>query len=37
ADDRIAIDAVPLPRFDPVLGAEGPAVIVWHSAMHARS
>ncbi|PST24034.1 cupin domain-containing protein [Mesorhizobium plurifarium] len=36
ADHRKAIDSVPLPRFDPVLGAEGPAVTVWQPASHAK-
>lgn len=36
ADDREAIVSVPLPSLDPILGAEGPAVTVWQSAMHAE-
>ncbi|RVK40740.1 cupin domain-containing protein [Sinorhizobium meliloti] len=35
-DDLKAIVSVPLPSLDPVLGAEGPAVTVWQSAMHAE-
>ena len=30
--DRQAIASVPLPRLDPVLGANGPAVTVWRNA-----
>ncbi|MCA1367392.1 cupin [Bradyrhizobium sp. BRP14] len=33
--DRAAIPSVALPRLDPVLGADGPAVTVWRRAVRA--